>query len=226
MRVRGSALALAVVAVLVGGCASHAPAVGTPPARTGAATTVAATPTPTPLPTVTPSASCAVGPLRTPTGGRRWWSTDLHCYSSPWFAGRHQIMIGFGCTPAPYYPHDARCPGTEGFHHGIDIDMPAGTPVYAAVAGVVVSTRADGSAYGTRPVKIRSGGSDILLGHLERTYVSVGQSVHPGQLIGLAGQSGAPDGPHLHFEVRPAGEDYRSAVDPWSRLGMRVTGRN
>lgn len=123
-------------------------------------------------------------------------------------------MLGFGCTPAPYYSHDARCAGREGFHHGIDIDMPMRTPVYAARSGTVVSTAADGPAYGAQPVKIRTRGFDILLGHLVRSDVHVGERVHRGQLVGLSGQSGAPDGPHLHFEVRPAGASYLRAVDP------------
>ena len=47
-------------------------------------------------------------------------------------------MIGYGCTPAPYYDHDPRCPGAQGFHHGIDVAMPCGTPLFSAVGGVVL----------------------------------------------------------------------------------------
>lgn len=123
-------------------------------------------------------------------------------------------MIGFGCTPAPYYTRDARCPGREGFHHGIDVDMPMRTPVYAGLSGVVVSTAQDGPAYGRQPVKLRVGGFDFLLGHLSRSFVHVGERVAAGRLLGLSGRSGAPDGPHLHFEVRPARASYLRAVDP------------
>lgn len=166
---------------------------------------------------------CRVGPRLTPSGGRRWWSNDQHCYTSPWFAGRHKIMLGFGCTPAPYYAHDARCPGRRGFHHGIDVDMPTGTRIFSAVNGVVVSTAHDGPAYGTHPVKIRAHGRDVILGHLSKSLVYVGQRVHRGQLVGLSGQSGAPDGPHLHFEVRPAGASYTSAVPPRRWLHLTAT---
>lgn len=170
-------------------------------------------------------AACHDGPRLTPSGGRRWWSGDRQCYTSPWFAGAHRIMVDFGCTRAPYYPHDPRCAGRDGFHHGIDIDMPMRTPIYAGLDGTVVPTSGDGPAYGAQPVKIRSDGVDILLAHLSRSLVHVGERVRRGQLVGLAGQSGAPDGPHLHFEVRPAGASYTRAIDPrhWLRL-RAITG--
>ena len=132
-------------------------------------------------------------------------------------------MIGFGCTRAPYYTHDPRCPGREGFHHGIDVAMPCGTPLFAAVRGVVIDPSSHGSpgaAYGPHAFRIRTGHVDILIGHVRTVYVGPGDRVRPGLRIALASDAGAPDGCHLHFEVRPAGIGYTSAVDParWLRL--------
>ena len=93
---------------------------------------------PAPTAAVVTAAACASGPARAPDGVRRFWTTDTHCYASPWFAGRHRVMIWFGCTPAPYYPPAAGCRGGMGFHHGIDVDMPRGTAVRSAVYGTVV----------------------------------------------------------------------------------------
>src|SRR5439155_12783114 len=31
--------------------------------------------------------------------------------TSPWFAGRQLVGINYGCTDAPFYVHDPRCPG-------------------------------------------------------------------------------------------------------------------
>src|SRR5947208_739978 len=77
-----------------------------------------------------------------PAGARdpRWhfYTDDKHHYTSPWCAGAHRIMVPFGCTEAPYYAHDPRCPGREGFHHGIDIAMPCGTKLYAGRRARVV----------------------------------------------------------------------------------------
>ncbi len=126
-------------------------------------------------------------------------------------------MIGFGCNPAPWYDHDPRCPGDQGFHHGIDVAMPCGTPLFSAVAGVVLdpsSSSAPGPAYGENPFRIRTEDHDVLIGHTRRVFVTPGEEVRPGQRIALASDSGAPDGCHLHFEVRTHGGGVNEAVDP------------
>lgn len=133
-------------------------------------------------------------------------------------------MIGFGCTPAPYYAPDPRCPGGEGFHHGIDVAMPCGTPLFSAVTGTVLEPDAPGSpgaAYGVHPFRIRVGGRDILIGHTRTVFVQPGARVHPGERIALSSDSGAPDGCHLHFEVRPHGSGYAAALDPAALLRLR-----
>jgi murein DD-endopeptidase MepM/ murein hydrolase activator NlpD len=139
-------------------------------------------------------------------GDPRWrFYTDDHTfYASPWYAGRHRIMVPFGCTRAPYYDPDPRCPHHHGFHHGLDVAMPCGTPLYAGLGGWVVSNEGLGPAYGSNPVLLRNHrrGVDIVIGHTRRVFVSEGDYVRRGQLFARAGDSGAPDGCHLHFEVR------------------------
>ncbi|MET0840494.1 MAG: M23 family metallopeptidase [Marmoricola sp.] len=147
----------------------------------------------------------------------RFFSKDATRHSSPWFAGSHRVMIGYGCTPAPYYDHDTRCPGNQGFHHGIDVAMPCGTPLRSAVRGVVLDPSASGSpgaSYGERPFRIRTADRDVLIGHARRIFVQPGDPVRPGQRIALASDSNAPDGCHLHFEVRTQGGGVSDAVDP------------
>jgi murein DD-endopeptidase MepM/ murein hydrolase activator NlpD len=148
-----------------------------------------------------------------------YFTQDRTLYRSPWYAGRHRIMLPFGCTPAPYYDPDPTCPGGEGSHHGIDVAMPCGTPVYAALPGRVLDAAATGTlgpAYGTDAFLIRDPdlGIDVVLGHAERLLVPSGTVVRPGREVALSGHNGAPDGCHLHFEVRPLGTSYTSALDP------------
>jgi murein DD-endopeptidase MepM/ murein hydrolase activator NlpD len=133
-------------------------------------------------------------------------------------------MIGYGCTSAPYYDHDARCPGSEGFHHGIDVAMPCGTALFSAVDGVILDPRssgAPGAAYGERPFRIRAGAYDVLVGHARQVFVEPGDRVRKGQRIALSSDSGAPDGCHLHFEVRRQGGGLSDAVDPAGLLQLR-----
>jgi hypothetical protein len=155
---------------------------------------------------------------------RRFWTKDRHHYTSPWYAGAHRIMIPYGCTRAPYYAHDPRCPGRQGFHHGIDIAMRCGTAIYAATGGRVLSPDAPGTpgpAYGAKAFRVRHNHHDVLFGHVRRVFVRPGDRVHPGELIARAGQLGAPDGCHLHFEVRRAGGGLDSTVPP--RPFLQVT---
>ena len=126
-------------------------------------------------------------------------------------------MIDYGCTVAPYYDHDPRCPGHQGFHHGIDVALPCGTPLFAAVRGVVLdpsSSGTPGAAYGERAFRIRTDSFDVLVGHARRVFVQPGDRVRPRQRIALASDSAAPDGCHLHFEVRRRGGGVSDAVDP------------
>ena len=150
------------------------------------------------------------------------YTRDHHYYASPWYAGAWQEMIPFGCTRAPYYPRDASCPRARpGKHHGIDMFMPCGTRIRSAVKGRVVQPYL-GPAYGRYGLKIRSGRFDYVIGHARRLLVRPGQRVRPGQVVARSGKRAAPDGCHLHFEKRPAGAGYLSAVDPERSLRRTV----
>jgi murein DD-endopeptidase MepM/ murein hydrolase activator NlpD len=151
------------------------------------------------------------------------YSTDRHYYSSPWYDGAWQEMIPFGCTKAPYYPRDFSCPRSRpGRHHGIDTFMLCGTALRSAVVGFVVPSPGLGSAYGKYGLKIRTSKFDFVIGHARHLLVKPGQRVRPGQLIARSGKRAAPDGCHLHFEKRPRGQGYTSAVNPLRSLRRTV----
>lgn len=87
-----------------------------------------------------------------------------------------------------------------GFHTGIDIAAPPGTPVYAAASGRVVQAGWDGS-YGRTVTIDHGGGRQTRYAHLSRIWVGVGEYVNAGEGIGAVGCSGRCTGPHLHFEI-------------------------
>jgi peptidoglycan hydrolase-like protein with peptidoglycan-binding domain len=105
-------------------------------------------------------------------------------------------------------------PRWQGFHAGVDIAAPRGTPVLAAHGGLVAWAGWRGGGWG-RLVVVAGDGMRILYAHLSRVEVAVGQAVTVGDEVGRVGRSGEVTGPHLHFEVRLGG----AAVDPLPTLG-------
>jgi murein DD-endopeptidase MepM/ murein hydrolase activator NlpD len=94
-------------------------------------------------------------------------------------------------------------------HKGIDMATPTGTPIRAAADGTVGKADWFG-AYGLY-VQLQHGGSiETRYGHMSRLNVAAGQRVRKGEIIGYVGSTGRSTGPHLHYEVRIAGE----AVNP------------
>lgn len=154
---------------------------------------------------------------------KRFWVTDRHRYTSPWYAGERRKMIPFGCTRAPYYSPDPRCAHERGFHHGIDIAMPCGTLLRSARWGWVVSHESLGPAYGANPILLRNKrhGFDLVIGHTRKVFVKPGDRVRPGTLLGRASDSAAPDGCHLHFEKRALRGGLATANTPRKMLSLR-----
>lgn len=105
---------------------------------------------------------------------------------------------------------------SSGSHTGIDFHASSGTSVVAVGMGEVVEA-GWGGAYGNNVVIKMHDGTYTQYGHLSSIGVSVGQTVTPGQQIGLSGSTGNTTGPHLHFEAR-TGADYGSDIDPVAYL--------
>ncbi len=97
----------------------------------------------------------------------------------------------------------------ERLHTGVDIAAAEGTPIGAALAGIVVEVSEDESL--GKMVRILHGdGIETLYGHCAATLVRADQFVQQGETIATVGATGVADGTHLHFEVRVDG----TAIDP------------
>jgi peptidoglycan DL-endopeptidase CwlO len=92
-------------------------------------------------------------------------------------------------------------------HEGIDIAVPAGTPIRAADSGTVVllQSEAESGGYGNFTCLDHGGGLQTCYAHQSSFAVSSGQSVSQGDVIGYVGCTGHCYGDHLHFEVRIGG---------------------
>ena len=98
-------------------------------------------------------------------------------------------------------------------HEGVDIAVPSGTPVVAALPGTV-SIAGPVSGYGNYVCVSHTGGLSTCYAHNTSLSVSVGQTVSQGQVISISGCTGHCFGPHVHFETRINGVP----VDPMGYL--------
>ncbi len=94
-------------------------------------------------------------------------------------------------------------------HNGIDLGTPIGTPVKAALSGVVVETGNTDKypgcySYGKWVLIKHGNGLATLYAHLSDIVVKDGQQVKTGQVIAYSGNTGYSTGPHLHFTVYAA----------------------
>jgi murein DD-endopeptidase MepM/ murein hydrolase activator NlpD len=116
-----------------------------------------------------------------------------------------RVSSGFGMRNHPILGYTA-------MHRGTDFAAPAGTPVYAAADGVVISARFDGG-YG-RLIRLRhANGTETRYAHLSAFTrgLGPGSKVRQGQVIGRVGSTGMSTGPHLHFEILVAGKQVNPA---------------
>ncbi len=111
----------------------------------------------------------------------------------------------------------------SGGHDGADMLAPAGTPIYAAAAGVVRVSSESYYGYGVAVVIDHViGGQQVSTTYAHMSYgtrqVQAGQTVAAGQLIGGVGSTGRSTANHLHFEVHVNG----SILEPYAWLAANA----
>lgn len=90
------------------------------------------------------------------------------------------------------------------FHYGVDWSCSIGTSVMASCSGTVESAGWSGG-YGYCITINHGNGIKTRYAHLSGIYVSYGEYVNQGEVIGLSGNTGDSTGPHLHFEIIEGG---------------------
>ena len=125
------------------------------------------------------------------------------------------LLISSQFQPLVHFPtgDNARISQPFGYkkHVGVDFDVPVGTKVYAVLQGKVILALEDSRVYGRNIIILHDDGYASLYAHLSKLYVSEGETVKAGQVIGLTGGDPKDDidgdgwstGAHLHFEIRP-----------------------
>ncbi len=121
-----------------------------------------------------------------------------------WPCSSHRVTSPFGHRDSP-------TAGASSYHNGIDIGAPAGSAIYAAASGTVVSAGYS-SARGFYIEISHGNGMKTVYMHCMALYVSAGDQVSAGQHIAAVGSTGISTGPHLHFGVMVNGS-YRDPMD-------------
>jgi murein DD-endopeptidase MepM/ murein hydrolase activator NlpD len=107
-------------------------------------------------------------------------------------------------------------------HYGIDLAAPIGTPIFALTDGVVEES-GPASGFGMWVVLKHPDGTHSVYGHINRSFVGVGQKVRAGEEIAEVGNRGQSTGPHLHLEIWDAAKNKINPL-PWLRArGIDVT---
>lgn len=130
------------------------------------------------------------------------------------FSGTFAVTQRFGMRPEVYGKW-----GLPG-HEGIDFGLPRGTPVLAVDDGTVNMLKTVGN-YGNHVRIVHSWGESVYA-HLDRFTVASGSDVKAGDMVGLSGNTGNTEGPHLHFGMRVAPffrdgkfDPYQGFCNPW-----------
>ncbi len=142
----------------------------------------------------------------TPSGNQGGWfpgadvpfiGVDGFC--SPIGAGWESVVTSeFGYRSDPFT-------GVTSGHTGMDLAVPTGTPIRAALPGTVTVSQYNNS-YGYYVMIDHGNGLSTLYAHNSQLLAQVGQQVEAGDIISLSGSTGRSTGPHLHFEVRVNGD--------------------
>lgn len=108
-----------------------------------------------------------------------------------------------GRITSPYGPRGGA------FHYGVDIAAPQGTPVLAAMSGIISFAGWKGS-FGNLVAIDHGNGMETLYAHNAKLLVNEGEYVLKGQVIARVGSTGRTTGPHVHLELKKDGRN----VDP------------
>ncbi len=127
-----------------------------------------------------------------------------------WMVPCNYVMVSspFGWRLHPVY-------GDYRFHAGVDLAAGCPNSIYATRAGVVTTAQYSDTAGYYVVINHQDGYTSTYMHMCRMPYVSVGQYVSQGQVIGCIGTTGTSTGNHLHFGISYNGEP----VNPMDYIG-------
>jgi murein DD-endopeptidase MepM/ murein hydrolase activator NlpD len=138
-----------------------------------------------------------------------------------------EVSAGVGGPDPTFTAGYAQTPGGHDYlyydgHDGYDYALTY-EPVAAAADGVVsladwLDPNCHSCLFGLAIYITHGNGMLSAYGHLSQIFVSKGQRVRRGQVIGISGSTGSATGPHLHFGIYSTTRQY-TAIDPYGWSG-------
>jgi len=155
---------------------------------------------------ISPGSSVAIGDTIVIPDGVEPQAAASGASRAPVYGTGGPVLVGYFLRPLV---GGVRTQGLHGYN-GIDIGAPVGTNVFASAGGKVIFSKSYGwnGGYGQYVVIEHPNGTQTLYSHLSKNYVSGGDAVSQGQLIGAVGKTGKVTGSHLHFEIHGAANPF------------------
>jgi len=117
--------------------------------------------------------------------------------------------------------------GVWGYHEGLDISAPSGTPVHAPQGGTIVARGFDNGRGNYITIDHGGGWTSNFFHLVNAAPVQLNQVVTRADVVGNVGSTGNSTGPHLHWEIRFNGGvvDFDGAENVTDHInnGMGVT---
>jgi murein DD-endopeptidase MepM/ murein hydrolase activator NlpD len=156
-----------------------------------------------------PAELAAINAARTKDTGAEGWRQRFQWPVTGRISGRFGAQRIYRGTPGSY-------------HSGVDVAMPAGTPLLAPADGVVILATSRPFTLEGNLLMIDHGmGLNSAFLHLSEISVREGESVRRGQPIGRIGATGRTTGPHMHWGMK-----WNAArIDPLLLAGPMTTVR-
>lgn len=113
-----------------------------------------------------------------------------------------KINSPYGCRKDPFT-------GKRKFHNGIDL-YARNAEVYAMMQGRVLKVGQD--KVSGKYVTLQHGSFTVSYCHLSQIFVSQGQAVLPGDVVGITGNTGRSTGEHLHITCKHKGHSINPSI--------------
>lgn len=125
---------------------------------------------------------------------------DITSFSPFTVTGNFTVPVDYKRVSSNFGYRENPVTKAYGFHSGIDLAAPEGTPIYAAYTGTV-SEVSYSEARGNYIILEHGNGVRTVYCHCRTVLAEEGANLKSGEVIAEVGATGQATGPHLHFEI-------------------------